>query len=75
MAALSEYMSAAAGRALPAEVVRETKHHILDTIAAMVSAALALGEKHGIDGTRFIRAVALGCDAGLLRPLLQRTGC
>jgi 2-methylcitrate dehydratase PrpD len=132
MVTLSEYMSAAAGRALPADVVRETKHHILDTIAAMVSgaaltpglhairfarayggeklatvvasdvltgpieaamangvlanadetddnystggahpgcavvpAALAIGEKNGIDGTRFIRAVALGYDVGL----------
>ncbi len=125
-------MSEAAGRALPAGVVKETKHHILDTIAAMVSgaelipgrhalrfarayggekiatvvasdilsgpieaamvngvlanadetddnystggahpgcaivpAALAIGEKNGIDGTRLIRAVALGYDVGL----------
>jgi 2-methylcitrate dehydratase PrpD len=132
MVKLSSYMSAAAGRELPHGVVRETKHHILDTIAAMVSgadlipgqhalrfarayggasiatvvasdilsgpieaamvngvlanadetddnystggahpgcaivpAALAIGEKNGIDGTRFIRAVALGYDVGL----------
>ena len=132
MVTLSEYMSAAAGRELPTGVIRETKHHILDTIAAMVSgadlipgrhalrfarsyggsplatvvasdlligpieaamvngvlanadetddnystggahpgcaivpAALAIGEKNGIDGTRFIRAVALGYDVGL----------
>ena len=132
MATLSTYMSEAAGRELPASVVRETKHHILDTIAAMVSgaalipgqhalrfarayggspvatvvasdlligpieaamvngvlanadetddnystggahpgcaivpAALAIGEKNGIDGTRFIRAVAVGYDVGL----------
>ena len=132
MARLSAYMSAAAGRELPPAVVEETKHHILDTIAAMVSgarltpgrhalrfakaysgekistvvgsdllsgpieaamvngvlanadetddnystggahpgcavvpAALALGEKHRIDGTRFIRSVALGYDVGL----------
>ena len=132
MATLSTYMSEAAGRELPATVVRETKHHILDTVAAMVSgaelipgqhalrfardyggspvatvvacdlligpmeaamvngvlanadetddnystggahpgcaivpAALAIGEKNGIDGTRFIRAVALGYDVGL----------
>ena len=132
MATLSSYMSAAAGRALPDSVVRETKHHILDTVAAMVSgaalipgqhalrfarayggaristvvasdilsgpieaamvngvlanadetddnystggahpgcavvpAALAIGERNGIDGTRFIRAVALGYDVGL----------
>jgi 2-methylcitrate dehydratase PrpD len=132
MAKLSTYMSAAAGRELPADVVRETKHHILDTVAAMVSgaqltpglhalrfardyggekiatvvasdlltgpieaamvngvlanadetddnystggahpgcaivpAALAIGEKNRIDGTRFIRAVALGYDVGM----------
>jgi 2-methylcitrate dehydratase PrpD len=132
MVTLSNYMSAAAGRQLPDSVVRETKHHILDTIAAMVSgadlipgrhalrfarayggasistvvasdvlsgpieaamvngvlanadetddnystggahpgcaivpAALAIGERNGIDGIRFIRAVALGYDVGL----------
>jgi 2-methylcitrate dehydratase PrpD len=132
MVTLSSYMSAAAERELPDSVVKETKHHILDTIAAMVSgadlipgqhalrfarayggamiatvvasdilsgpieaamingvlanadetddnystggahpgcaivpAALAIGEKNGIDGTRFIRAVALGYDVGL----------
>ena len=132
MARLSEYMSGATERALPADVVRETRHHILDTIAAMVSgadlvpgrhalafareyggekiativasdvlmgpieaamvngvlanadetddnystggahpgcavvpAALAIGEKYGVDGARFIRAVALGYDVGL----------
>lgn len=132
MARLSTYMSEAAGRALPAAIVRETKHHILDTIAAAVSGAeltpglhatrfarayggrpvatviasdircgpieaamangvlsnadetddnystggahpgcaivpavLAIGEANGIDGERFIRAVALGYDVGL----------
>lgn len=132
MVRLSTYMSEAAGRPLPPDVVSETKHHILDTIAAMISgaeltpgqhalrfarayggakvatvaasdilsgpieaamvngvlanadetddnystggahpgcavvpAALAIGEKEGIDGTRFMRAVALGYDVGL----------
>jgi 2-methylcitrate dehydratase PrpD len=37
MATLSTYMSAARGRALPADVVEKAKHHILDTLAAMVS--------------------------------------
>jgi 2-methylcitrate dehydratase PrpD len=37
MTRLSAYMSEAARRALPDEVVQETKHHILDTLAAMVS--------------------------------------
>jgi 2-methylcitrate dehydratase PrpD len=31
---------------------------------SVVPAALAVGEKNGIDGTRFIRAVALGYDIG-----------
>lgn len=124
-------MSEAARRALPDEAVEKTKHHILDTFAAMVSgselppgrvglnfarahagekvatvaasdivcgpieaamangmlahsdetddshapshthpgcatvpAALAAGEQFGIDGTRFLRAVALGYDIG-----------
>jgi 2-methylcitrate dehydratase PrpD len=128
---LSGYMAAAATRDLPADVVEKTKHHILDTLAAMVSgsmlppgrvalafararegekvatvaasdllcgpieaalangmlahsdetddshapshshpgcsivpAALATGELFGIDGTRLLRAVALGYDVG-----------
>src|SRR6266571_8500671 len=131
MSTLSTYMSAAAGRRLPEEVVEKTKHVILDTLAAMISgsdlppgrfaiqfaraykgekvstvvasnvvcgpmeaalangilghsdetddthsfsqshpgcsvvpAALAVGEQFGIDGTRFVRAVALGYDVG-----------
>jgi 2-methylcitrate dehydratase PrpD len=131
MAKLSAYMSEAAGRALPEDVVEKAKHHILDTFAAMISgsdlpparaafqyahdfntdktativaskmtatppeaafvngmlahsdetddsnefsqshpgcsvvpATLAMGEKFGIDGTRFLRAVTLGYDIG-----------
>src|SRR4030081_3304639 len=37
MTALSVYMSEARNRELPDKVLQETKHHILDTIAAMVS--------------------------------------
>ncbi|MBI4888503.1 MAG: MmgE/PrpD family protein [Acidobacteria bacterium] len=37
MATLSLYMAAAKDRALPPEVVEKAKHHILDTLAAMVS--------------------------------------
>ena len=128
---LGNYMAEAAGRALPDEVVEKTKHHILDTLAAMVSGAelppgkvalamakahagektativgssflcgpieaamvngvlahsdetddshapsqshpgcsivpatLAASEQFGTDGTRMIRAVALGYDVG-----------
>jgi 2-methylcitrate dehydratase PrpD len=131
MARLSSYMSEARDRALPDDVVEKTKHHVLDTIAAMISgsqllagqfalrfaraqhgeaiatvaasdivcnpieaafanamlahsdetddshapsqshpgcsivpAALAASERFGIDGTRFLRSVALGYDVG-----------
>lgn len=37
MQKLSAYMSEAAGRALPAEVVEKAKQHVLDTLAAMIS--------------------------------------
>src|SRR3982074_1585913 len=37
MTALSVYMSEARNRELPDKVLQETMHHILDTIAAMVS--------------------------------------
>jgi 2-methylcitrate dehydratase PrpD len=124
-------MSEAGSRALPEEALEKTKHHILDTFAAMISgvdlppgrmamqfarahtgektatvvcssllsgaieaamangmlahsdetddshalshshpgcavvpAALAAGEQFGIDGARFVRAVALGYDIG-----------
>lgn len=36
---VSQYLAAARTRELPAEVARKAKHHILDTIAAMVSGA------------------------------------
>jgi len=37
MAKLSAYMSEAGSRALPDQVLQETKYHILDTLAAMIS--------------------------------------
>src|SRR4030081_512469 len=128
---LSTYMSEAGERTLPDEVTEQTKQHILDTLAAMISgselgpgraalkfanayggkeiatvvaskivcgpieaaltngvlahadetddshapsqshpgcavvpAALAAGERFGISGTHFLRAVALGYDIG-----------
>jgi 2-methylcitrate dehydratase PrpD len=131
MAQLSAYMAAARERELPAAVVEKAKHHILDTLAAMISgshlapgeaairfarayggervatvvasdvlcgpieaamangmlahadetddshapslshpgcavvpAALAVGERFGIDGIAFLRAVVLGYDIG-----------
>jgi len=131
MTRLSTYMADAGSHPLPADVIEKTKHHILDTFAAMISgidlppalialrfarahqgeriatvaasdimcsaidaalvngmlahsdetddshapsqshpgcavvpAALAAGEQFGIDGARFLRAVALGYDIG-----------
>src|SRR3989442_16923 len=39
MTRLSTYMSEAGNRELPSQVVEKAKHHILDTIAAMISGA------------------------------------
>jgi len=39
MAALSDYMASARERALPAPIVEHTVHHVLDTLAAMISGA------------------------------------
>src|SRR5215510_6310227 len=131
MQTLSAYMAAAGSRTLPAEAAEHAKHHLLDTLASMISgsellpgqaaqryirahggkgtatiagtaltaapvdaalangvmahadetddshnasrshpgcavvpAALAVGEKFGIDGARFLRAVTLGYDVG-----------
>src|SRR5262249_11946786 len=46
MRRLSSYIAAAPRRPVPSAVTEKTKHHILDTIAAMVSGSrLAPGEK------------------------------
>lgn len=37
MTQLSAYMSEAQRRALPGDVIEKTKHHVLDTVAAMIS--------------------------------------
>ena len=39
MKTLSEYMAAAAARALPAEAAEHAKHHLIDTLAAIISGA------------------------------------
>src|SRR5215470_13712414 len=45
MAKLTAYMSEASNRPLPEAVVADTKHHILDTLAAMISGSeLTLGQ-------------------------------
>jgi 2-methylcitrate dehydratase PrpD len=62
MNALSPYMSGAATRELPAEVVEHARHHIADTFAAMISgselppghAAIRYAKAHGGTGVATI---------------------
>jgi 2-methylcitrate dehydratase PrpD len=64
MEKLSAYMAEARNRALPDDVVQETKHHILDTIAAMVSGSellpgrLAIEFARGYGGEKIATVVA-----------------
>jgi 2-methylcitrate dehydratase PrpD len=52
MEKLSAYMAEARDRALPPNVVQETEHHILDTIAAMVSGSDLLPGRMAIEFAR-----------------------
>jgi 2-methylcitrate dehydratase PrpD len=52
MTTLSTYMSEAAGRPLPAEVVEKTKHHVLDTLAAMISGCNLLPGRRALQFAR-----------------------
>lgn len=52
MVKLSTYMSEARDRALPENVVREATHHILDTIAAMVSGSELTPGRRAIEFAR-----------------------
>jgi 2-methylcitrate dehydratase PrpD len=68
MAALSEYMSAARQRGLPAEVAEHAKHHLLDTLAAMISGSrLAPGEA----AQRYIRDAAVSGDMTIAATTLR----
>jgi 2-methylcitrate dehydratase PrpD len=66
MAALSHYMRGAASRALPGDVIEKTKHHVLDTFAAMISGAdllpgqSAIGFARAYGGEKV--ATVAGCD-------------
>src|SRR3989441_8800988 len=69
MTALSNYMAAAGERTVPSEVVEETKHHILDTFAAMISgsglapgrAAIAFARAYGGDTTGTVAGSMVLC--------------
>jgi 2-methylcitrate dehydratase PrpD len=53
MLKLSGYMARAASKPLPAAVVEKTKHHVADTVAAIISGAKLLPGKTAI---RFVRS-------------------
>jgi 2-methylcitrate dehydratase PrpD len=71
MATLTDYMSAAAGRDLPAAVVEKAKHHVLDTLAAMVSGvelppgqvALKFARAHDTEKTATVVGTNILCGA------------
>jgi len=65
---VARYMAAARDRALPAEVARETRHRILDTIAAMVSGARL---KPGEAAIRFARAQGGVPEASILTTTIR----
>ncbi len=84
MTALSSYMAAAAERTLPPDVIEKTKHHILDTLAAMISgselapgrAALALARAVGGDTTGTVAGSSVVCgplEAALVNGVLAHS--
>ena len=81
---LGNYMAAAATRALPPEALEYTKHHVLDTLAAMVSGttlppgkiALAMAKAHPGDKIATIAGSSYLCgpiDAALVNAMLAHS--
>ena len=64
MAKLSTYMSEARNRALPDNVVREAIHHILDTLAAMVSGSELPPGRKAIEFARLYRGQPISTVIG-----------
>ena len=84
MLRLSTYMSDAAGRALPPEIVEKTKHHILDTFAAMISGstllpgeiAIKYARVHSVEKVATVAACDAVCsatDAALVNGMLAHS--
>src|SRR5258708_2164837 len=81
---LGNSMAEAAGRALPGEVIEKTKHHILDTLAAMVSGAelppgkvaLAMAKAHAGEKTATVVGSNLLCgpiEAAMVNGMLAHS--
>lgn len=64
MKQLSAYIAGAPRRSLPPEVVEKTKHHVLDTLAAMLSGSRLLPGKKAISYVRTLGGVKEACVAG-----------
>lgn len=63
MRKLSEYIASAPRKALPAPVVERAKHHLLDTLAAMVSGAPLLPGRRAIE---YVSALGGTPEAGIV---------
>jgi 2-methylcitrate dehydratase PrpD len=64
MRRLSAYISEARKRPLPAAVVEKTKHHVLDTIAAMLSGSRLLPGRKGISYVKTLGGAKEACVVG-----------
>jgi 2-methylcitrate dehydratase PrpD len=84
MTALSTYMSGAASRELPADALEKTKHHVVDTLAAMVSGvelppgqvALKFARAHNAEKTATVVGTSILCsaiDAALVNGMLAHS--
>ena len=64
MQRLSRYVALAPRRRLPAEVAEKTKHHVLDTVAAMVSGSRLLPGRKGISFVKTLGGTKEACVIG-----------
>src|SRR5688572_24284312 len=64
MQRLSAYICAAHRKTLPSAVVEKTKHHVLDTIAAMVSGSRLLPGRKGISYVKTLGGTKESCVIG-----------
>lgn len=64
MRRLSEYVAQAGKRTLPSAVLERTKHHVLDTIAAMVSGSRLLPGRRGISYVKGLGGTKEACVIG-----------
>ena len=64
MSRLSAYIAAALRRPLPPAVVEKTKHHVLDTLAAMVSGSRLAPGKKAIAYVKTLGGIKEACVVG-----------